>query len=288
MSALVIGLGLAALAAVLYAVAVALQALEAREAPSHERLHHKLVERLVSQPRWLVGTLCAILAWGAQTAALAFVPLTLVQPTLALALVVLLAIGANLLHERVGVREIAGVSAIVVGIAGLAWSSPAGGAAPEPSGILLVAIACFAATSATPYLLRRHLHGRNWIITVAAGLAFAWTAQASKFVADAASSGAWPLLAGALVASAVGAALGLLNEMTALQASAAVRVYPTVLVIQIVVAVLLAPVLLGESWSGTPLGGLAIVASLAVVVGGAAGLTTAQALGRASTAPSRA
>lgn len=288
MSALLTGLGLAALAAILYAVAVALQALEAREAPARERLHLKLVERLVSQPRWLVGTACAVLAWGAQTVALAFAPLTLVQPTLALALVVLLAIGARLMHERVGVREIVGVSAIVIGIAGLAWSSPAGGAAPEPTGILLVAIACFAVVAATPYLLRRHLHGRNWLITVAAGLGFAWAAQASKFVADAASSGAWLVLVGALVASAAGAAVGLLNEMTALQESEAVRVYPTVLVIQIVVAVLLAPVLLGESWAGTPLGGLAIAGSLAVVVGGAAGLSTAQAIGRASTAPSQA
>jgi len=287
-SALVIGFGLAAIAAILYAVAVALQALEAREAPARERLHPKLVERLVSQPRWLVGTACALLAWGAQTAALVFAPLTLVQPTLALALVVLLAIGAYLTHERVGLREIVGVSAIVIGIAGLAWSSPAGGPAPPPSGILLAAIACFAVAAATPYLLRRHLHGRNWLITVAAGLGFAWAAQASKFVADAASSGAWLLLTAALVASAAGAAVGLLNEMTALQASEAVRVYPTVLVIQIVVAVLLAPVLLGESWAGTPLGGLAIAGSLAVVVGGAAGLSTAQAIGRASTASSRA
>ncbi len=287
MSPLVIGFGLAALAAILYAVAVALQALEAREAPARERLHPKLVQRLVSQPRWLVGTVCAVLAWGAQTAALAFVPLTLAQPTLALALVVLLVIGAYLLDERVGVREIAGVSAIVIGIAGLAWSSPAGGAAPPPSGILLVAIACFAAAAATPYLLRRHLRGRNWLITVAAGLGFAWAAQASKFVADAASSGAWLLLVAALVASATGAAVGLLNEMTALQSSDAVRVYPTVLVIQILVAVLLAPVLLGESWAGTPFGGLAIVGSLAVVIVGAVGLSTAQAIGRAS-APSRA
>jgi len=288
MSALLTGLGLAALAAILYAVAVALQALEAREAPARERLHLKLVKRLVSQPRWLVGTACAVLAWGAQTAALAFAPLTLVQPTLALALVVLLAIGAHLMHERVGVREIVGVSAIVIGIAGLAWSSPAGGAAPEPTGILLVAIACFAVVAATPYLLRRHLHGRNWLITVAAGLGFAWAAQASKFVADAASSGAWLVLVGALVASAAGAAVGLLNEMTALQESEAVRVYPTVLVIQIIVAVLLAPVLLGESWAGTPLGGLAIVGSLAVVIVGAVGLSTAQAIGRASTARSQA
>lgn len=288
MSPLVIGLGLAALAAILYAVAVALQSLEAREAPARERLHPKLVGRLASEPRWLVGTTCAVLAWVAQTAALAFAPLTLVQPTLALALVVLLGIGVHVKHERVGLREIVGVAAIVIGIAGLAWSSPAGGPAPAPGGILLVMIACFAAVAATPYLLRRHLRGHNWLITMAAGLGFAWAAQASKFVADAASSGAWLLLVAALAASAGGAAVGLLNEMTALQASEAVRVYPTVLVIQIVVAVLLAPVLLGESWAATPFGGLAIAGSLAVVVAGAAGLSAAQALGRASAAPSRA
>ena len=287
MSTFAIGLGLAVLAAILYAIAVALQALEAREAPAHERLDSKLAGRLISQPRWLVGTLCALVAWGAQTAALVFAPLTLVQPTLAFALVVLLAIGAYVLHERVGLREIAGVAAIMIGIAGLALSSPPGGAAPPPSGTLLVAIAGFAVVATTPYALRRRLHGRNWLITVAAGLGFAWAAQASKFVADAASSGAWLLLAGALVVSAAGAAVGLLNEMTALQQSEAVAVYPPVLVIQILVAVLLAPVLLGESWIGTPFGGLAIVGSLAVVVGGAVGLSTAQALGRASTAPSR-
>jgi len=91
-------------------------------------------------------------------------------------------------------------------------------------------------------------------------------------------SGAWLLLVAALAATIAGALLGLLNEMTALQGSGAVRVYPTVLVIQIVVAVALAPTLLGESWAGTPFGGLALGVSLAVVVGGAASLTTTRAV----------
>lgn len=288
MSALALGLGIAALAALLYAVAVALQALEARDAPDHERLHHDMVRRLVARPRWLVGTGCAVLAWAAQVAALAFVPLTLVQPTLALSLVVLLAIGARLLDERVGLREVAGVAAILVGLGGLAWASPAGPAVPAPTGILLGAIACFAALALAPYLLRRHLHGRDWLITVAAGLGFAWAAQASKFVVEAVAIGAWLPLAAALAATVAGAVIGLLNEMTALQSSGAVRVYPTVLVIQIGVAVMLAPVLIGESWAGTPFGGLALGLSLAVVMGGAATLATTRAVGGACVAPSSA
>ena len=278
MSSLLLGLGIAAIAAILYAVAVALQSLEARHAPDDERLHHNLVRRLVMRPRWLAGTAIAILAWGAQTAAMLFAPLTLVQPTLALGLVVLLIIGAGLKHERVGVREMAGVAAIVVGLAGLAWASPSGPAEPAPGWALVAAIVCFAVLASGPYVLRRHLHGRDWLITVAAGIAFAWSAQASKFVADAVGSGAWLLLVAALAATIAGALLGLLNEMTALQGSGAVRVYPTVLVIQIVVAVALAPTLLGESWAGTPFGGLALGVSLAVVVGGAASLTTTRAV----------
>ena len=285
MSVLLLGLGIAAIAAILYAVAVTLQSLEAREAPDDERLHHNLVRRLVGRPRWLTGTACAIVAWAAQTAALAFAPLTLVQPTLALGLVVLLIIGARLKHERVGWREMAGVAAIIIGLAGLAWASPSAPAQPAATGTLVAAIVCFAVLGTAPYVLRRHLHGRDWIVTVAAGLAFAWSAQASKFVADAASTGAWALLVAALAATVAGALLGLLNEMTALQGSGAVRVYPTVLVIQIVVAVALAPSLLGESWTGTPFGGLALGLSLAVVVGGAASLVTARAVGSVTPSP---
>jgi len=169
MSSLLLGLGIAAIAAILYAVAVALQSLEARHAPDDERLHHNLVRRLVMRPRWLAGTAIAILAWGAQTAAMLFAPLTLVQPTLALGLVVLLIIGAGLKHERVGVREMAGVAAIVVGLAGLAWASPSGPAEPAPGWALVAAIVCFAVLASGPYVLRRHLHGRDWLITVAAG-----------------------------------------------------------------------------------------------------------------------
>jgi hypothetical protein len=57
--------------------------------------------------------------------------------------------------------------------------------------------------------------------------------------------------------------------MSALQRRPATRVVPIVFVVQICVPVLLAPVLGGESWSGTPLGGLVLVSFLGAVAAGA-------------------
>ena len=68
---------------------------------------------------------------------------------------------------------------------------------------------------------------------------------------------------------AVFAGVGLLSEMSALQRRPATQVVPIVFVLQICVPVLLAPVLGGESWSGTPLGGVVLVAFLGAVAAGA-------------------
>ncbi|MGI8749864.1 MAG: hypothetical protein ACR2J6_04830, partial [Thermoleophilaceae bacterium] len=56
---------------------------------------------------------------------------------------------------------------------------------------------------------------------------------------------------------------GLLSEMTALQSRSAIRVFPVVLVVQIVASVLLAPLLAGEGWSPNPF----VLATLAISLG---------------------
>ena len=58
--------------------------------------------------------------------------------------------------------------------------------------------------------------------------------------------------------------------MSALQARPAIQVAPVVFVTQTVVPVALAPVLFGERFSDTPLGGVPLVVSLTVLVVGAA------------------
>jgi len=277
MLSFVLGVVVALASAASYSVGVLLQSLEAREVPESESLRLSLLRRLVTRRRWVLGTLCVIAGWGLQAGALALAPLTIVQPTLAAGLFVLLIAGARMTDECVGRREFVAVVAIFVGGTGLAFASPKqvedGHAAPLAIGITL---AVFAVAALSPYLLRRR--PPLWLIVASAGIGYACSGFLTKFVADAVSE---PELLTAVLwlgATLCAACIGLLSEMTALQQRSAIRVFPGVLVIQIVVAVLLAPVLAGETWSADPLvlGGL--VASLGVLAGGTAVLAGAGAV----------
>jgi len=136
-------------------------------------------------------------------------------------------------------------------------------------GLAIVALSPFALRG------RRRVGG---LVAVSAGLAYAWTAFATKFVADGMSSGAWGVALVWLAATAAAALVGLLSEMTALQSRSAIRVFPVVLVVQIVVAVLLAPLLAGEGWSPDPLVIAGLGLSLAVVAAGTWALASATAV----------
>ena len=76
-----------------------------------------------------------------------------------------------------------------------------------------------------------------------------------------------------------GAVLALVGEMTAFQRAPVTHVFLVILIVQISVAVGLAPILLGESWADTPVVGLA--ASLAVLIAGAASLIGTTGVGAA-------
>ena len=56
--------------------------------------------------------------------------------------------------------------------------------------------------------------------------------------------------------------------MSALQRRPATHVAPVMFAVQVLVPVLLAPLIFGESWGSTPLGGVALVASMAIAVAG--------------------
>lgn len=72
-----------------------------------------------------------------------------------------------------------------------------------------------------------------------------------------------------LAATGAGAVIALISETTAFQRAPVTHVFPVILVVQIVVAVGLAPLLGGETWDGSPLTIVSLAASLAVVVAGA-------------------
>jgi drug/metabolite transporter (DMT)-like permease len=275
--AYLLGIGIALASASCYSVGVLLQSLEARDVPDTQSLRLSLIKSLVSRKRWVLGTACVILGWFLQAAALGFAPLTVVQPALAVGLFVLLIAGDRLSNESVGRREVLAVVAISVGVAGLGLASPKsseGGSATAT--VIAPALAAFAMLALAPYLLRRRR--LPFSVVISAGVAYATSGFLTKFVADAFSAKeiitglAW--LGGTVVA----ALIGLVSEMTALQKRSAIRVFPGVLVIQIVLAVLCAPLLAGEKWSTDPLLLAVLGASLIVLAAGTAVLASAGAV----------
>lgn len=271
-----------------YSVGVILQSLEARETPATDSLRLSLLKHLIARPRWLVGTLCVLLGWALQAGALALAPLTVVQPALAVGLFVLLIAGTRLSNERIERREVLAVIAITVGVAGLGFASPKGAGGGHAAPLIIgPALAVFAAVALTPYLMRARAH--LVLVVIGAGVAYAGSGFMTKFVADALSQTQFLAAAAWLGGTICAASLGLVSEMTALQRRSAIGVFPGVLVIQIVLAVLLAPLLAGQAWRADPMLLLVLGVSLAVLACGTAVLASASAIAAAvdSDAPSK-
>jgi drug/metabolite transporter (DMT)-like permease len=277
---LALGFALALAAACCYETGYALQAIEARKAPAERALKPSLMTHLVRRPLWVGATGLSLLGWPLQIFALAHAPLTLVQPTLALGLLLLLVLGVRILGEHVGPREIGAVVLIIASVGVFAWAAPREVGEVERGAGLIIALALLATVTVLPYAIK--VIGRSrypmLLLVASAGAADGMAAFVAKIVAQDATEGA--LLAVAAWASlvAIVVIVGVVSESTALQQFAATRVAPTVLVMQIVIPVVLAPLVGGEGWSDTPLGGAVLVMALVTVALGAGLLASSPAV----------
>jgi drug/metabolite transporter (DMT)-like permease len=277
---LALGFALAVAAACCYETGYALQALEARRAPPERALRPSLISHLLGRPVWVGATALSLLGWPLQITALSQAPLTLVQPTLALGLLLLLVLGVRILGERVGARELAAVILIIGSVGVFAWAAPRDTGDVERGAGLVVALAILIAVALVPYAIAL-ARGRKYpmlLLVASAGAADGLAAFVAKIVAQDATDG--ELVAVALWAALVAAVVivGLISESTALQRFAATRVAPTVLVMQIVIPVVLAPLVGGEGWSDTPLDGAVLGAALLTVAVGAGLLASSPAV----------
>ncbi len=277
---MILGIAGALVASLLYSVGAALQALEARRAPQEYALSTTLLRRLVVRPVWVGGTLCVVGGWALQAASLLLAPVTVVQPVLAAGLLSLIVIGVRVLGEQVGRRELLAVGAIIAGVVGLVLTGPGQSADHADAAVLAPAMAGLALLALAPYALRSS-GPQLALIVLSSGLAFALCGLATSFAGDAAAAGSLGMLVVWLAVTGAGALLALTSEMTAFQRAPVTRVFPVVLVVQIVVAVGLAPVLGGESWPQDALSVVGLAASLAVVASGALALIGTRAVGAA-------
>jgi hypothetical protein len=279
LAVLALGIVAAVGASLLYNTSIALQALEARQVPGEHALRPSLLGRLVRNRRWLGATGLGLLGWPLEIAALLLAPLTVVQPCLVSGLILLLWLGSTKLGESPGRREIVAVAAIVAGIAGVAWAAPERTTDHAGTAAILLALGLVAIPIALPYLLRGKGAAIGFLAVLSAGCGYAWTAIASKLLTDELAVGA-VLVAFAWLATAIASeGLALLSEMSALQARPATHVAPVMFAVQVLVPVLLAPLIFGESWGTTPAGGAALVAFMALAVSGTVLLAGSRAVG---------
>jgi len=268
---------LAVASASLYALSTALQAIEARVTPRGTALRASLIARLVRRPLWLIGGLAGVLAWPIQAVALGVGSVGLVQPTLGAGLIVLLLLGVTVLHERVGLRELAGVAAIVAAVAALAFAAPAAtGAFTTPAswgiGLALVVVA------PAPYLLRAAGRAGGRVTTFATGLAWAWTGLGTALLDDAIGGRHWAVAVGWALGVGVTSWGALLTEMTALQTWPATRAIPIAFGCEMLLPSALAPLLTDEAPRGPALFAIALV----IAGGGALLLGGSRAVARAA------
>lgn len=262
------GVAVAVLAASCYEIAYVVQARAAR-LQDDDRLSPSLVGRLVRSRSWIAGLALSGLGAALHVAALTLAPLTVVQPTLALGLVLLLVLAPNVLGEHSGRREAAGVAVIVMGVVACTLAAPPHDGTPSRDAGLAALLSGLALLTLMPFALRDRLRdARLRVGAAAAGDALA--ALALKLLADAIDAGQWGAAVGWGVTAAIAAGLALTAEMSALQRLAATHVAPVVVAAQVLIPVATAPLLLGERWGDTALGGAVLGAAVLLVAGGAA------------------
>lgn len=263
---MVLGLAAAVAASVLFNVGIVLQALDARAAPRSLSLHLSLLARLFRRRRWVIGWLLGVIGLGPQILAYAKAPFVVVQPALALGLLLVLVLGERILGENVTIHDLIGVSAIIGGVALVAWGSPAHSETHRAVLPVVSVVAALSLVGIAPFLVRGTRLDTGMLAIVAAGCGFGATNVATKLLGDDVNVGHyWNAVAWGLVGFAMGVAATITN-MSAFQRRPATTVVPVSTAVQTFLPIVLEPIFLRERWASATYGGVPIAAGLAIAL----------------------
>jgi len=260
-----LGLAAAVVASVLFNVGVALQALDAREAPKHEGMHLSLLARLVRRRRWLLGFALGGLGFPLEVLAFADAPFEVVQPALAAGLVLLLVLGARMLGERVGSFELVGVIAIIGGMALVAWGAPNHSEAHRSAIVVTAVVGTLAVLTFVPFALRGGRFDGAAVAILGSAIGFAAGNIATKLMSDdfngdhIQSAIIWIVIAAGTGIAAI------LSEMTALQRAKATTVVPVSFAVQTFLPIILEPLFLRERWATADYYGIPLVLGMVLL-----------------------
>jgi drug/metabolite transporter (DMT)-like permease len=274
MRELALGAVAAVTASVLFSAGLVLQSLEARTVPAEHSLRLSLIARLLGRRRWVLGGVLMVLGFAFHVGALLLAPLTVVQPSLAAGLLVLLVVGARSGTEPIRARELLAVAAISLGVLGLTLTGPERTTVTAGALALALGLGALGAVALLPHALsvldRRHRHAGSLVATIGAGAAYSLTGLTTKLASDRIDGADWLGVAFWLAVTVAGATLALVDQTTALQRRGATQVGVIIYVMPVVVPVALAPLLVNEDW-GSSAAPLAV--SVAAVCAGAASLS---------------
>ncbi|MEU2953785.1 DMT family transporter [Streptomyces xanthochromogenes] len=273
MSALVLAVLLSLVSAVAYAAAAIVQERVAASAPSSAYAP-------VRRPAWWGSVTLNGLGAALHVAALAYGPLTLVQPMGALTIVFALPMSAVFIRRRAGATAWRGAVMATAGLAGLLALTKGADAGAVAMGPRLVLAAAGLGAVAALFVASRALHRaatRSVLLAAAAGSAFGLASVFTKSVAEDWQSGLPAAELPILFAIAAFALAGLMLSQASYRGAGLAAPLATVTVVNPVVAAAIGLTLFGESFRyGTA--GTAIALGFGVVAAGGLILLTTERL----------
>jgi hypothetical protein len=263
-----LGLAAALVASALFNIGIALQGLEARSAPKQLSLRVSLLTRLFRSKRWVLGWILGVVGIAPQVLAFSDAPFVVVQPALASGLLILLFIGSRMFDEHVGWVEIVGVSAIIGGVALIAWGAPPHTEAHRRGLAVIAVVAGLAAVGFFPFVVRGTRFDTGMGAIVASGGGFAASNVATKLLSDDIGTGHYMQ---AVIWAAVGLITGVaatITGMTAFQRRRATTVVPVSTAVQTFLPILLEPFFLREHWAAATFDGVPIAVGMFIALAG--------------------
>jgi drug/metabolite transporter (DMT)-like permease len=270
---LILGLGAALGAAVVFGIASILQAVGSRKVPTGSELDPRrfgsFVVALLKQPAWLGALVLQLAGFGLHFVALRLLPLYLAQAGIAVSLVVTALLATRLMADRLSAIEWGAVVAVCGGLGLLAVSSGDAGEAAPHHGLTIGVIVGLVAIAVLGGLASRSQHaGATAALGVLAGFGYAGVAISARLLDDSSI--------GALFSSPttytlpVSAALAFLLYSLALQRGSVTLATTPMIALQTItpaaVGVFLLDDKIRDGWSAGALAGFAITAIGALIL----------------------
>lgn len=264
-------------AALLYSVVSVLQQSAAATVPPGCSLRPGLIIALIQRPRWLLGTLAEVGAYGLQFAALRRGSLILVQTVMVSGLLFVLPLGAAVSHRRLRRSERLGAVGVVLGLSVfLSVGVPTRGLGKASDLAWVAVLGLVWAFVGTLVLVAPSTPGkaRAAYLGAACGALFGLNAALAKEVGHLLDHGALHALGGwEPYALAVSAVVGFLLAQSAFQAGPLEASLPLVAILDPLVAALIGVFAFHEGVATQPLAVVAEIGAVVAMVGGVAALT---------------